>query len=263
MKKIGFIFCIGLASLSSYAQTKPTTTAKKPVAGNVKAAAPAAAKPTNHPVTLKVQPVTNLDSASYAFGFSMASQLKASGVKSVNFDLLKAAFSDVFAENPPLLTQEQSRDAITHLFEKIGKEKEEAAKVKYAETIQEGEAFLQANAKKEGIQTTESGLQYEILEKGKSDKKPVVGNRVTVHYQGKLLNGHPFDSSYERGEPATFGLTQVIKGWTEGLQLMNEGAKYRFFLPYQLGYGASGTPNGDIPPFSVLVFEVELIKIEE
>ncbi len=123
----------------------------------------------------------------------------------------------------------------------------------------DGEKFLAENAKKEGVVTTESGLQYLVLKEG-NDVHPTATDEVTVHYTGKLINGKVFDSSVERGEPATFALNQVIKGWTEGLQLMGEGAQYRFFIPYNLAYGERGAGN-DIPPYSMLIFDVELIKV--
>jgi len=124
---------------------------------------------------------------------------------------------------------------------------------------EEGEAFLEANADKEGVQVTESGLQYRVIEQGDGER-PEATDRVTVHYRGRLINGVEFDSSYSRGEPTTFGLNQVIPGWTEGLQLMREGAKYEFFIPSELAYGERGAP-GAIGPNSTLIFEVELIEV--
>ena len=129
-----------------------------------------------------------------------------------------------------------------------------ASKVK-----KEGQAFLAENAKKQGIVTTESGLQYQVLREGKG-AKPGPTDEVTVHYKGTLINGKEFDSSYGRGEPATFPLNRVISGWTEGVQLMKVGAKYRFFIPSEMGYGERGAPP-HIPPDSVLIFEVELLRI--
>ncbi len=124
--------------------------------------------------------------------------------------------------------------------------------------MEEQKKFLEENAKREGVQTTASGLQYEILHEASGEKPSSAGSRVTVHYEGSLINGNVFDSSYKRNQPATFGLNQVITGWTEGVQLMNKGAKYRFFIPSELGYGARGA-GGSIPPHATLIFDVELL----
>ncbi len=130
---------------------------------------------------------------------------------------------------------------------------------KSADASAANETFLAKNAAREGVQTTASGLQYEVLQPG-TGAKPGPTSRVTVHYEGKLTDGTVFDSSYKRGQPATFGVNQVISGWTEALQLMEEGAKYRLTIPSELGYGARGA-GGSIPPDAVLVFDVELIKV--
>jgi FKBP-type peptidyl-prolyl cis-trans isomerase len=132
--------------------------------------------------------------------------------------------------------------------------------IKYGTIKEEGEAFLLKNATKEGVITTESGLQYEVIKMGKG-KKPAATDRVKVHYHGTLIDGTVFDSSVERGEPITFGLNQVIAGWTEGVQLMPIGSKFRFYIPQKLGYGAQNA--GTIPPYSTLIFEVELLDIEK
>ena len=134
-------------------------------------------------------------------------------------------------------------------------------KLASASQIKEGEEFLAENAKKEGVITTESGLQYIIMKEG-TGKKPTETSNVTVHYHGTTPDGTVFDSSVERGEPATFNLNQVIKGWTEGVALMKEGAKYKFFIPQELAYGANPRPGGPIKPYMPLIFEVELISIQ-
>lgn len=128
----------------------------------------------------------------------------------------------------------------------------------YQKTLDEGRAFLAENAKREGVVVTPSGLQYEVLREG-NGKSPKATDIVKCHYEGRLINGKVFDSSYDRGTPAQFALNQVIPGWTEGLQLMKEGAKYRLFIPQKLGYGAYGA--GSIPPFSTLIFDVELLEV--
>lgn len=125
--------------------------------------------------------------------------------------------------------------------------------------MEAGKQFLEDNAKKEGVTTTPSGLQYEVLLEGNGPKPAGATSRVTVHYEGKLTNGNVFDSSYKRNQPATFGLNQVIAGWTEGVQLMSQGSKYRFYIPSELGYGARGS-GGSIPPNSTLIFDVELLE---
>jgi FKBP-type peptidyl-prolyl cis-trans isomerase FkpA len=125
---------------------------------------------------------------------------------------------------------------------------------------QKGEDFLKENAKKEGVKTTASGLQYKVLKEGEG-KSPTATDTVTVHYRGTLLDGTEFDSSYKRGEPAEFPLNRVIKGWTEGVQLMKEGSKFQFFIPSGLAYGERGTPGGPIGPNETLVFEIELLKV--
>mgnify|MGYP003556492171 FL=1 len=132
--------------------------------------------------------------------------------------------------------------------------------IKYGSVKEDGEKFLADNALKEGVTTTESGLQYEVLKMGKG-KKPAATDRVKVHYHGTLIDGTVFDSSVDRGEPIVFGLNQVIKGWTEGVQLMPVGSKFRFYIPQELGYGAQNA--GSIPPYSTLIFEVELLGIEK
>jgi FKBP-type peptidyl-prolyl cis-trans isomerase len=196
--------------------------------------------------------LTILDSASYSFGLKVAQGLKSDGVDRLNYSLLAKAMEDVFNDRETLLTDEQASSSIGIFLEA-------ASKSRFASLLEEGEKFLATNKVKTGITTTESGLQYEVLKAG-SGAKPKLEDDVTVHYKGSLLNGKQFDSSYDRGEPIELQLNRVIPGWTEGLQLMPEGSKYRFFIPYQLAYGERGAGQ-DIPPYSTLIFEVELIKI--
>lgn len=193
-----------------------------------------------------------LDSASYAFGASIANDLKQRGVNTLNLPLVTRAMNDVFSEGEVKFNQEKSQEVIYGLLNVLEKKKFEGA-------IAEAEKFLTENKKKAGIVTLPSGLQYEVLQAG-IGPNPVATDEVTVHYKGTLTNGQQFDSSYSRGEPTTFTLNQVIPGWTEGLQQMSVGAKYRFYIPYALAYGERGAGK-DIPPYSTLIFEVELIKI--
>ncbi len=193
-----------------------------------------------------------LDSASYAFGLSMARDLKKRGLKQLNGQLVAQAINDYFSSAPLKIREEDEYKAITEVLMAA---KEEVKK----EQTAEGDAFLVNNKTKAGIHTTGSGLQYEIV-RNATGAKPQKTDSVTVHYKGALLSGKVFDSSYDRGDPISFPLNRVIEGWQEGLQLMPVGAHYRFYIPYQLGYGEQGAGE-DIPPYSVLVFDVELIKI--
>ena len=254
MKKILFITLASAAVFNAAAQTKSktTVTAKKTVPAKT-----VTTKTVTKPIVFK----NKLDSASYAFGLAMASNLKSGGLESLNYDLLTKGLKDAFTGASPLMTEQVSQNAINNIFEGLAKVREEKEKKKYEPQIKEGEAFLAQNKTKPGIKTTPSGLQYEVLTEG-TGAQPKATDKVTVHYKGTLLNGLEFDSSYKRNEPASFGLNQVIPGWTEGVQLMKEGAKYRFFIPYQLAYGSRGA-GGDIPPFSTLIFEVELVKVGE
>ncbi|MBP8066953.1 MAG: FKBP-type peptidyl-prolyl cis-trans isomerase [Pedobacter sp.] len=260
MKKLLSVALISLIGFSANAQTtaKKVVSTKKPITTSIK-------KPVAKPVVNAILFKSNLDSASYALGVNVASSFKSGGLKSINYELLNKGMRDVFAGANPTLTQQQCQEAIQTLFEGFSKEREEMAKKneevekqKHLPTIKAGEAFLAQNKTKPNIKTTASGLQYEILTPG-TGAKPLATDQVTVNYRGTLLSGLEFDSSYKRNEPTSFGLNQVIPGWTEGLQLMQEGAKYRFFIPYNLAYGAREA--GEITPFSTLIFEVELLKV--
>ena len=179
--------------------------------------------------------------------------LKGSGISAIDASEFAEAVKAVL-ENAQ--TRIDSRKAQQIVNERLTAMQEEAGRA----ARETGEAFLADNAKKEGVVTTESGLQYMVLTEG-SGKHPVATDRVKCHYEGRLIDGTVFDSSYRRGEPATFPLNGVIAGWTEGLQLMGEGAKFRFFIPYNLAYGARGAGES-IPPYAALVFDVELIEVQ-
>lgn len=197
------------------------------------------------------------DSASYAIGASIGGNLKQQGAE-VNADMLAAGLKDALAGTNKL-TDEQMQAVLMAFQERAMKKQQEEMSKKGEANQKKGTDFLAANEKKDGVMKTASGLQYKILKEG-NGKKPKATDQVTVHYTGTLIDGTKFDSSVDRGEPATFGLNQVIPGWTEGLQLMSEGAKYMLYIPSQLGYGANGA-GGSIGPNEVLIFEVELIKI--
>ena len=193
-----------------------------------------------------------MDKISYALGLGIGQQIKSMNIENFSIEDFAKSISDVMEDKETAFTSREAQVMLQEFFQK--KQKEEAEKF-----IAEGKAYLDENAKKEGVTVTKSGLQYEELQEG-TGKSPKATDTVRCHYEGRLLDGSVFDSSYKRGEPADFGLNQVIPGWTEGVQLMKEGAKYRFTIPYLLAYGEQGA-GASIPPFSTLVFDVELIKV--
>ena len=194
-----------------------------------------------------------MDKISYAIGLSMGQTLMGSGVTSLEYADLAAGIKDVLEKNQPKISYQEAQQVLGKFFSEL--EAKIAGEAKAA-----GEAFLAENAKREGVKVTESGLQYEVLE-ATIGQKPKATDKVRVHYEGTLIDGTVFDSSYKRGESITFGLNQVIKGWTEGLQLMSIGSKYKLYLPYQLAYGERGA-GANIPPYAALIFTVELLGIE-
>ena len=192
-----------------------------------------------------------MDKLSYALGLSMGQNFKGSGVDKINVSDFAAALQAVYAGEKPEMTYDEAKQVVQEYFTNLqARAGEENAKA--------GRDFLANNAKQEGVVVTESGLQYLVVKEG-SGKKPGPNDVVTVHYTGRLIDGTVFDSSGERGEPATFAVGQVIAGWVEGLQLMSEGAAYRLFIPSELAYGEHGT--GPIQPNSALIFDVQLIKV--
>ena len=195
-----------------------------------------------------------MNKISYALGLGIAQQLKSMGIEDFSVEDFSQSVSDILSGKTPAMTSREAQELLSEYFQK--KQKEQAQKA-----IAEGRDFLEANAKREGVVQTKSGLQYEVLSEGKGERSPQATDTVLCHYEGRLVSGKVFDSSYERNQPAEFGLNQVIPGWTEGLQLMSEGAKYRFYIPYLLGYGEQGA-GPSIPPYSTLIFDVELIKVK-
>lgn len=200
-----------------------------------------------------------MDKVSYALGLGIGQQLLQMGASGLDIDDFATAIKDVIAGNE---LKVQHRDAQRIVQEYFAKQEQEmnAKRAEQGKAHKEaGEKYLAENAKKDGVVTLPSGLQYLVLKEG-TGKKPTARDSVMCHYEGFLIDGTVFDSSIQRGEPATFGLQQVIAGWTEGLQLMQEGAKYRFFIPYRLAYGEGGA-GASIPPFAALIFDVELIQV--
>lgn len=192
-----------------------------------------------------------MDSLSYSLGVLIARNLEGQGLTEVDATALAQGIKDALAKKATI--------EVNKANELVGKAMSAQQMKKYEKTIAEGKAFLASNGQRAGVVTLPSGLQYEVLTAG-TGPKPKATDKVTVHYQGSLLDGTVFDSSIERGQPATFGVNQVIAGWVEGLQLMPEGSKWKLFIPYDLGYGERGA-GSDIGPYATLIFEVELIKI--
>jgi FKBP-type peptidyl-prolyl cis-trans isomerase FklB len=195
---------------------------------------------------------TPLDSVSYSLGVSIGNNFKTNQLDSINVDALARGMKDALSGKTEI-TQEQADQRIQEYMA-------EREKVKGAESLQKGKAFLEANKSKEGVKTTPSGLQYIVMKEG-TGPKPGLNDKVTTHYHGTLVDGTVFDSSVDRGQPATFPVSGVIPGWTEALQMMPVGSKWKLFVPSELAYGDRGA-GGKIPGNSVLIFEVELLKIE-
>lgn len=196
---------------------------------------------------------TEKDSISYSLGVSIANNLKQGNLEDVNVDIMAQGMKDFFA-NKPAMTVQACEGAIQTYM--MGKEKE-----KGSANESKGKAFLEENKKKEGVVTTASGLQYKVVKMG-TGPKPTLNDKITAHYHGTLIDGTVFDSSVDRGQPASFPVTGVIPGWTEALQLMPVGSKWMLYLPSNLAYGERGA-GGKIGPNTALIFEVELISIDK
>ena len=201
-----------------------------------------------------------MDKLSYALGLGIGQQLAQMGVDGLNVDDFAQSIRDVLEGKELKVSHREAQQIVQQYFAqqeaKLNKERAEQGKVHK----EAGEKYLAENAKKENVVTLPSGLQYQVLREG-NGRKPKATDSVKCHYEGFLIDGTVFDSSVQRGEPAVFGLQQVIAGWTEGLQLMQEGAKYRFFIPYRLAYGEGGAGQM-IPPFATLIFDVELLEVK-
>lgn len=196
----------------------------------------------------------DINAVSYCIGLSVADSLAQQDLDAINPQVMAEAIADVFQGNSLKYSPDQANQIIQEYLQNVMTSKFEVYKT-------EGEQFLAENASKSGITTTASGLQYEVVEEG-NGPKPTANDTVKVHYHGTLIDGTVFDSSVSRGLPATFGVHQVIKGWTEALQLMPVGSKYRLYIPQELAYGASPHPGGAIKPYMALIFDVELLAIE-
>jgi len=195
----------------------------------------------------------------YSVGYQVGGDFRRQGLE-IDPELVVKGVLDAQAGAEPLMTPQEMRQALTELSQQAAAAAKQQREEQAGKNLAEGKAFLAENAKKKGVRTLPSGLQYQVLSKGEGDP-PAATDTVTVHYRGTLIDGSEFDSSYGRGEPATFPLDRVIPGWTEGLQLMRPGAKYRLFVPPELAYGERGS-GAKIGPHSTLVFEVELLSVQ-
>ena len=231
-------FMLTLLQVDSNAQnTKPTAKAKT------------AEKATTKTETTKT---SKMDSLSYGLGLLLAQNVKQLGLENIDGPSLSQAIQDVLEGKEPKMSVDQANMMVSNEIAAVSEKKA-------GPVLEEGKAFLAENQKKAGITTTSTGLQYEVITSG-SGATPKLTDKVTTHYRGTLVNGQEFDSSYKRGEPATFPVNGVIKGWTEALQLMKEGDKWRLYIPYDLAYGERGAGQ-DIPPYATLIFDIELIKV--
>lgn len=193
---------------------------------------------------------TQSDTISYAIGVTFGSSLLMSGIEDINPQAVALAIQELFDGDTTAINPEEANMMLNDYF----------GKLQFGDNIEEGEEFLAENRLKEGVITTDSGIQYEVIEMG-DGPQPSADDEVVVHYRGTLIDGTQFDSSYERGEPAQFQLNQVIPGWTEALQLMSVGSKWRIYIPQELAYGANPRQGGVIEPYMMLIFEIELLDI--
>ena len=250
MKKL-FIIASFLTVCSSIATAQNKTGAKPTPRPSQPKTAPAASMPTP---AMSAGLSTTLDSVSYAIGSNIAQNLKSQGLDNVNMAAMTKAMEDVLKNQAPAIDAQKANAVIQKYFQALQSKKYEGNKGA-------GAKFLAENKSKNGVFTTASGLQYQILKAG-DGPKPLATDKVKVHYHGTTIDGQVFDSSVDRGEPISFQLNGLIQGWIEGIQLMPVGSKWKFFLPYNLAYGESGSGQ-KIPPYSALIFDVELLAIEK
>jgi FKBP-type peptidyl-prolyl cis-trans isomerase FklB len=252
MNRSLLVAAFAVSAIAAVAQTKKPATAAKP-----------AVKTSNASSLFK----NNTDSVSYAVGIRMVQSLKAQGFDNVNVSLLQKAIADVTQNKKPLLSDADIYKCMGEFQQKVTAVKEAEARkevaAKSAVNRKAGAEFLANNAKRAGVITLPSGLQYEVLKAGTDNTtRPTLASTVKVHYTGTLLDGTKFDSSVDRGQPITFPLTNVIQGWQQAVQLMTVGSKWKLYIPADLGYGDYPQPGGAITPGATLVFEVELLGIE-
>ena len=200
-----------------------------------------------------------MDKLSYALGMSIAQSLAQTGVEKLDFEDFKNGVKDSLLGDEPALSLDEANKVLNDFFARAEAEQREKQEAMAAAFKDEGEEWLKENSRKDDVVVLPSGLQYKVIKQG-TGRKPRRTDRVRCHYEGKLTSGIKFDSSYDRGEPAVFGLNQVIAGWTEGLQLMSEGSVWELYIPYQLAYGEAGA-HGSIPPCAALIFKVELLEV--
>ena len=215
-----------------------------------------------------IELTSEIDSVSYAIGSSIASSIENQNKQikeqspEMNIDMVnQSILSNLNSTSEPILDSATTQQIIESFFNKKQAEQQEQARIEMAPKIKEGEEFLAKNGTKEGVTTTASGLQYEIINEG-SGAKPGLTDEVETHYHGTLIDGTVFDSSVDRGQSISFPVNGVIAGWTEALQLMSVGSKWKLYVPYNLAYGERGEPRGGIAPYSTLIFEVELLGIK-
>jgi FKBP-type peptidyl-prolyl cis-trans isomerase len=258
MPRLSRVFLAGalLASFGAMAQTKPATGTHSSATTK-----PKSTTATHHATKAGATTLTtDQDKLSYAIGMSIAHNLKSQGVD-VKGTVVAQGLKDVLTGAKPLLTDEEAQATLGKARDAMMKKAQTEHEAAATQGKKQGEAFLAANKSKQGVVALPDGLQYKILTAG-TGPKPTASDTVEVDYKGSLLDGKEFDSSYKRGQPATFPVTGVIKGWTEALELMPVGSKWQLFIPPDLAYGDRGAGNGDIPPGSTLVFEVELKSIK-
>jgi FKBP-type peptidyl-prolyl cis-trans isomerase len=244
---LAVVLLVGAAVTAGAQQTGQP--AQQPAAAQAQPAAPPAAG----------KPESLQDRASYIIGFNLGRSLTTNDVK-VNADLIIKGLRDALGNTPSVLSEAEMNETMQTFQQQVQQQQEAKRKAAGDKNKAEGEAFLAKNKERKEVKTTASGLQYEVLTEG-TGPSPKATDTVTVHYKGTSIDGTVFDSSYPRGEPATFPLNRVIPGWSEGVQLMKAGSKYKFYVPAALGYGEQGAPGGVIGPNETLIFEVELLSI--